>query len=59
MINRGAEAAEHGAEEDEPVIVRNSQQGNADAAEDRPERDEPGLGYLVGIIAENGLGNRG
>ena len=58
MIDGRAEAAEHGAEEYEPVVLRKGQHRQAEAAEDGAERSEPGLGHLVGIITENRLGNR-
>lgn len=36
MIDGGAEAAEHGEEEDKPVVLGKAQEGQADPAEDGP-----------------------
>ena len=55
MVNGRAEAAEHTAEKYQPVVIRETEQCNADTANQRAERNEPRFGYLVGIVAENGL----
>ena len=56
VIDGRTEAAEHGTEEDEPIILSKGQQCQAEAAEDGAERCEPGLRHLIGVIAENRLG---
>ena len=55
MEQAAAEAAHHGTEQDDPVIGRKGQCRQGQAAEDRSERDQPGLGNPVRIVSDERL----
>lgn len=58
MEEAATEAADHGQDEDNPVVCRKSKGTETESTEKHTERDNPRAGYAVGVIADNGLCHR-
>ena len=55
MEQTASQAADHGTEQDDPVIGRKGQGRQRQAAQHGTKRDQPGLGNPVGIVADERL----
>ena len=59
MEQRAAETTDHRGGENRPIGRGETDERDAESAEKRSQRDKPGQGNLVGVIAEKRLKHRG